>query len=229
MPKKYTHLLFDADGTLFDFEKTEHQAFADTMEKYAIPYSADWLLMYKNINISYWKMLEKGLITKDELLPKRFADFLDKIKRTDLDPRELNRTYLSRLGQYAFLSPGALDVCRILSEKYTLLLVTNGVYSTQVSRFDKTPLKQYFTEMIVSEKIGYTKPDPRYFDYVFDRHSISDKSKAIIIGDSLSADIKGGRDYGIDTCFYNPENLPVEDDVCTFNITKLEQLVERLF
>src|SRR5450830_835144 len=111
------YLLFDADGTLFDFEKTEHQAFQDTMEKFDIPFSLEQFEMYKNINIGYWKQLEKGLITKEALLPKRYRDFLERIGRTDLSPEELNETYLSRLGEYGFLFPQALPLCEQLSKK----------------------------------------------------------------------------------------------------------------
>lgn len=223
--KKYSHILFDADGTLFDFEKTEQQAFRDTMEKYEIPFSEEWLSLYKNINISYWKMLEKGQITKDALLPKRFHDFLERIDRTDLECEDLNRTYLSRLGEYGFLFPQALDLCTTLYGSYKLILVTNGVYSTQTRRFDKSPIKPCFEEMIVSENIGFAKPDPRYFDYVFHRHSIHEKDRVLIVGDSLSADIKGGRDYGIDTCFYNPSRIPVPPDTCTYEIEQLADLM----
>ena len=221
---RYSYLLFDADGTLFDFEKTEHHAFKDTMEKFEIPFSIENLEMYKKINISYWKQLEKGLITKEALLPKRFADFLTQIGRTDLFAVDLNITYGSQLGKYGYLFPQALSLCKELSMQYTLLLVTNGVYSTQIRRFDNSPIKPYFQEMIVSEKIGYTKPDPRYFDYVFEKYSITDKSHVLIIGDSLSADIKGGRDYGIDTCFYNPFQTAIPEGASTYVITQLEEL-----
>lgn len=225
---KYTYLLFDADGTLFDFEKTERHAFIDTMERFGIPFSEENLEMYKNINISYWKMLEKGLITKDALLPQRFKDFSTRIGRIDLSAEELNKTYLSRLGEYAFLLPYALDICEKLSKNYTLILVTNGVYSTQQKRFDSSPVKKYFVEMIVSEKIGYAKPDSRYFDYVFSTHNIFDKSKVLIIGDSLSADIKGGYDYGIDTCYFNPSRLSSQQNICTFEIDNLKELLNLL-
>jgi len=222
---RYQYLLFDADGTLFDFEKTEQQAFMDTMEQYHIPFSAEQFEMYRDINISYWKKLEQGLITKDALLPKRYQDFLERIEREDLDPRDLNRTYLSRLGEYSFLFPQSLPLCRKLSEKYRLLLVTNGVYTTQIKRFDRSSIKPYFQEMIVSEKIGFTKPDSRYFDYVFRKYSIQDKGQTLIIGDSLSADIKGGRDYGMDTCYYNPSKTAVAPGTCTYEISQLEDLL----
>ena len=221
----YRYLLFDADGTLFDFEKTERQAFQDTMEKYGVAFSEENLELYSSINIRYWKKLEKGLITKEVLLPKRYQDFLEQIGRTDLSAEALNSTYLSRLGEYSFLFPQSLPLCQKLSEKYTLLLVTNGVYSTQISRFNRSRIKPYFQEMIVSEKIGYTKPDPRYFDHVFRKYSILDKTHAMIIGDSLSADIKGGREYGIDTCYYNPKKTSVPPGTCTYEISELEELL----
>lgn len=224
----YRYLLFDADGTLFDFEKTEQQAFCDTMQKFGIPFTPEQFEMYRLINIHYWKQLEKGLITKEALLPKRYQDYLERIGRTDLSPESLNETYLSQLGEYAFLFPQALPLCERLCEKYTLLLVTNGVYSTQNKRFNRSAIKPCFLEMIVSEAIGYTKPDPRYFDYIFQKHAIRDKSECLIIGDSLSADIKGGRDYGIDTCFYNPSGTPAPAGTCTYEIRQLTDLIDIL-
>jgi 2-haloacid dehalogenase len=225
---RYRYLLFDADGTLFDFEKTEHQAFQDTMEKFGILYTPDHFELYRNINISYWKQLEQGLITKEALLPRRYQDYLAQIGRPDLPAESLNETYLSRLGEYAFLFPQSLPLCERLSQNHILLLVTNGVYSTQIKRFDRSGIKPFFLEMIVSEKIGFTKPDPRYFDHIFTKHAIYDKSQALIIGDSLSADIKGGRDYGIDTCFYNPSKTPVPEGTCTYEIAHLVDLLEIL-
>jgi YjjG family noncanonical pyrimidine nucleotidase len=225
---KYRYLLFDADGTLFDFEKSEQHAFSDTMEKFGIPYT-DWhYRLYSSINLGYWKMLEKKMTTKEELVIRRYRDYLDRIGRCDLRAQDLNNTYIARLGSYCFLFPQSLPLCRELSKKHTLLLVTNGVYSTQISRFDLSAIKPYFTEMIVSEKIGFTKPDPRYFDYIFEKYSISDKSQALIIGDSLTADIKGGRDYGIDTCFYNPSGAIIPPGTCTYEISQLNDLLRVL-
>ena len=225
---KYRYLLFDADGTLFDFEKSEQQAFSDTMEKFGIPYSAEWYQMYSSINLGYWKMLEKKLTTKEELVIRRYQDYLDRIGRCDLSAADINSTYISRLGSYCFLFPESLPLCRELSGKYTLLLVTNGVYSTQISRFNQSAIKPYFKEMIVSEEIGFTKPDSRYFEYIFQKHAISDKSQALIIGDSLTADIKGGQDYGIDTCFYNPSGAYVPSGTCTYEISQLTDLLKVL-
>lgn len=221
----YRFLLFDADGTLFDFDKTEQHAFRDTMEKFGVPYSAEQFELYRGINLGYWKMLEKGLITKEALLPKRYEDYLERIGRSDLSPEDLNETYLSRLGEYNFLFPQSLALCRKLSGKYILLLVTNGVYESQMKRFERSEIKPYFHEMIVSEKIGFTKPDPRYFDHIFEKYSIQDKAQSMIIGDSLSADIKGGRDYGIDTCYYNPSRMAVPAGTCTYEISRLEDLL----
>lgn len=225
---KYRYLLFDADGTLFDFEKSEQHAFSDTMETFGIPYTEERYRMYSSINLGYWKMLEKKRTTKEELVIRRYQDYLDRIGRHDLCAQDLNNTYIARLGSYCFLFPESLPLCRELSEKYTLLLVTNGVYSTQVSRFNQCAIKPYFKEMIVSEKIGFTKPDHRYFEYIFQKYAISDKAQALIIGDSLTADIKGGRDYGIDTCYYNPSGTSVPPDTCTYEISQLTDLLRVL-
>lgn len=225
---KYQYLLFDADGTLFDFEMSEKIALKETLESAGIRFSQELLETYITINKSYWRKFEQGSISKPDLLRHRFRDLLDSIGRQDLQADELNTGYLDHLGDNGFLFPGAEDLCRNLSREYTLLLVTNGVYKTQLNRFNRSPVKPYFKEMIVSEKVGYAKPDPRYFDYVFQSCSISEKSRALMIGDSLTADIKGGRDYGIDTCFYNPAGNPAEPGLCTYEIRTFSGLYEIL-
>lgn len=199
---KYTTLLFDLDDTLLDFCKAEDNAITLLFEKYGIPVTDENKKLYSDINRAKWTALEKGEITRKELFTTRFADFFA-VLGLAADSKKANEEYISFLGQGHFLIDGALETCRILSLKYSMFIITNGAKKAQEGRLTDSPLMQYFDGVFISEEIGYDKPKKEYFDYVYTHIPEKDKSKTLIIGDSINSDIAGAAGYGIDSCWVN--------------------------
>lgn len=199
---KYTTLLFDLDDTLLDFGKAEDNAIVLLMKKYGIEPSEENKQLYSDLNRAKWTALEKGEITRKELFSTRFADFFRSLG-IDADSTKANEEYISSLGQGHFLLDGALETCRILSQKYSMFIITNGAKKAQEGRLGNSPLMKYFDGVFISEEIGFDKPKKEYFDYVYSHIPEKDKSKTLVIGDSLNSDIAGAVGYGIDSCWVN--------------------------
>jgi YjjG family noncanonical pyrimidine nucleotidase len=223
---KYTTILFDADGTLFDYDKAEETALKNSCLLYGITYSPDRRSIYRGINSRKWAEFDKGVITKQQLQISRFEDFFIEIRIENVDAEEFNTSYLDYLADGSHLLEEAETVCRELSKHKTLVIITNGVERTQLRRINKSAIKPYISDIFVSEKIGFAKPACEYFDYVFERLNIEDKSSVLIIGDSLLSDIKGGLNYGVDTCWYNPNGLTNSTEITpTYEIESLLELM----
>ncbi|MEE1321812.1 MAG: YjjG family noncanonical pyrimidine nucleotidase [Acutalibacteraceae bacterium] len=205
MNNKYTTILFDADNTLLDFDKDEHQALVRTLEDYGVPVTEENISTYVNINKSLWKKIETGEITKPELKRTRFRLFFDAIGfECDEEPLSVNEHYLALLGEGGNTLEGAVELCKELKSKdYDLYIVTNGVAATQAKRLTKAGLLPYFTEVFVSETVGYQKPKKEYFDYVLNTVKEKDKSRILLVGDSLSSDIQGAMNVGLPCCWLN--------------------------
>ncbi|MBQ7004999.1 MAG: YjjG family noncanonical pyrimidine nucleotidase [Clostridia bacterium] len=212
MMKKITTVLFDADNTLLDFLKDEHQALARALETLGVPATDENISIYSRINQGLWKQLEKGEITKPELKRVRFRLFFDAIGFScDKDPLEVNEFYLSLLSEGGNLLEGAIETVRKLrSDGLDLYIVTNGIAATQARRLERSGLTPYISEVFVSETIGYQKPRKEYFDFVLDKIPEKDKEKILLVGDSLTSDIKGAMNADIPCCWLNlaDEELP---------------------
>lgn len=214
MTGKYTTVLFDADNTLLDFDKDEHCALIKTMELYGVPVTEENIKAYVEINQGMWKAIERGELTKPELKRTRFKNFFEAISfRSDTDPFEVNEKYLSLLGEGGNTLEGAVELCRELKEKgYDLYIVTNGVADTQRKRLTKSGLLPLFTDIFVSEAVGHQKPKKEYFDYVLSHIKEKDIDKIILVGDSLTSDIKGAMNVGLKSVWLNlkGQELPEE-------------------
>lgn len=224
---KYEIILFDADNTLFDFDKAAEEALRLTFEEFGLPFTQEWFVRYRKIDESLWLKLEEGKITSEELRWRRFALLLGDLP--EINPVELSDSYLKYLGQGRFLLPGAKEVVEALAKKYVLAVVTNGLEEVQLARFKGSPLEKYINHLIISETAGYNKPHPGIFDYTFKRIQHLEKSNVLMVGDSLTSDIKGGLNYGIDTCWYNPQGTNNESAVMpTYEIRHLCELLDLL-
>ncbi len=200
---RYDVILFDADGTLFDFHRSEYEAIKETFESFGIKADDELIADYSRINDSLWKMLERGEIEKSVLLYRRFELVCEKYS-FDADAKLMAKAYMEALSHKAYLIDGAEALCRDLFGKVRMYIVTNGVDFIQKRRYAKSGIGQYFECAFISGEIGYEKPSVEYFEHVAKNIANFDKSRALIVGDSLTSDIKGGIGYGIDTCWYNP-------------------------
>lgn len=226
--KKYKYLLFDVDGTLLDFNKAEEQALINTFQKYNIVLTEQMNQRYEQINKQLWKDFENGLIDKKTVVYSRFV-LLFKEFNIPVDGIAFEDDYQKALGQGYFVLPHTIEVLSALYQKYPLYVVTNGVSQTQYSRLEGTDIKKYFQNIFVSEDIGHQKPSKEYFDYCFKNIDKIDLSKTLIIGDSLSSDIQGGINAGIDTCWFNPNHLDKPEAMpINYEIHDLRELLQLL-
>ncbi|MCX7711138.1 MAG: YjjG family noncanonical pyrimidine nucleotidase [Clostridia bacterium] len=205
---KYEVILLDADGTLFDFEMAESHALEKLFEYYKFSESYDILTeKYKKINIQLWKDLELGKITSKELKIQRFRRLFSECS-LDADFCEVSSAYVNFLSEGTFLLEGAEELCKYLSGKYRLVIITNGIKEVQYARLENSLINRYIQHLIVSEEANSQKPDKGIFEYTFKKIQHTEKNSTLILGDSLSSDIQGGINFGIDTCWYNPGHDP---------------------
>ena len=203
----YRIALFDADNTLLDFTRAEDEALRACLAARSLPTDKATVARYSAINDSHWKRLERGETTRGRLKVERFADFFGALDY-DGDPVAMARDYEAALGRQAHLLDGSLDLIRSLHGKCRLFIVTNGLAAVQKSRFGACPLAPYFEACFISEEMGCAKPAKQFFDRVAAAIEGFDPADALVIGDSLTSDIQGGINAGLDTCWYNPAAKP---------------------
>ena len=221
---KYKYVLFDADETLLDFPRAEREALTEALTSFGIPCPEDVIELYSGINASLWKMLERREIEKSRLRVLRFEMLRDKLG-FDADPTDVATAYTNSLSKQSFVLDGAIDICKRLSKHTTLYMVTNGLKDVQHGRLGGSGLLPYFEGVFVSEDVGFEKPDARYFEAVAESIPGFNKKDAIIVGDSLSSDIKGGIGFGIDTCWFNPRGKEKPNDMnITYTVKELSEL-----
>ena len=225
---KYSTLLFDSDDTLLDFKAAEAAALEKAMLKNGLPFSKELLALYSAANISFWKAYEKGEIEKNEIYVGRFRLFL-KNADIDFDPQLLSRDYESLLKNECPMIDGAMELCKKLRKHYKMYIVSNGNVHVQLSRLNKSGLDKLFDGVFVSEHVGYSKPHKEFFNHVFNAIGVKDLSRVLIIGDSVSSDIQGGKNAGIDTCLFAPCKLhtDITPTYTVSNHTELEKLLMR--
>ncbi len=220
---KYKIILFDIDDTLLDFSKSEEIAISNLMKYYNIIPTKENCELYHRINIKYWKMFENKQITRNALLVERFKDFFKEFNIED-DFEKTNNLYFDILSQLAYVIEGAEDLLEKLSKNYDLYGVTNGTTRVQKGRLAKTNIHKFLKQIYLSEEIGFQKPDIKYFDFVFEDIKIINKEEVLIIGDSVTSDIQGGINAGIDTVWYNPKEN-VSDIKCTYIVKNYQEIM----
>lgn len=221
----YELILLDADGTLFDYDLAERHALTEAIKEFGIHVDLERMINdYRRINSQLWVDLEQGKISKEKLRTERFL-LLFQAVGIDIDPWEFSECYLKHLGHSCFLIDGAEEICKILSRRSKLYIVTNGIQEVQLTRLADSSIRDYIEGVVISEEVGVSKPDPSIFQCAFEKANHSDKRSAIMVGDSLSADIMGGINFGIDTCWVNLKNEKGRADIKpTFEVNHLREL-----
>ena len=224
----YKYLLWDIDGTVLDFLASEKQAIRALFKKYNLGECTDEMIkMYSTINTKYWQMLERNELTKAEILVGRFREFFSLIGADTSIAESFNKDYQVALGDYIVFVENAEEILRSEKGRYTLAAVTNGTKVAQEKKLRLSGLDKIFDAVFISEDVGIEKPNKEYFDYVFEKLGITNKKEVLIIGDSLTSDIKGGFLYGIDTCWFNPfKKSNTQDFSATYEIDKLSKIEE---
>ncbi len=200
---RYNCLLIDLDNTLLDFDAAQRQALEKLFAAYEIPVTQENIDTYETINKALWAQFDRGQIGKGKLLVRRFAQLLEALGRTG-DAAKMNDDYLTQLAKCGPIIPGADEFLEEMAEVATIAVASNGVYKAQKGRIAASGLEQYFDAVFVSERMGCQKPQRRFFDTALKNLGVSNRQKVLVIGDSLSADIRGGIDSGLDTCWFNP-------------------------
>ena len=209
---KYELVLLDLDRTLVDFDGAQVISLRKTLEEFSLEYSEEVLESYNAINDYYWDMLEEGKVTKPRLEVERFRDFINKYK-WDIDPIQMNARYMAILPENKILYPQAEMVCKQIAEVADIVVATNGSAAGQIKTVENSAIAPFVKAVAVSESAGYPKPDKRFFEYAMKLSSFTDKSKVLMVGDSLSADIAGAIGFGLDSCWYNPAKAPLPKDI----------------
>ena len=205
--QRYQWLLFDADGTLFDFDRSESIALEEAFRLQGVAFDPGYLPTYRRISRALWDAVERGETTPNLLKERRFELLLETIG-VKHSPVAFSTSYIECLAARPELIADAAEVVRALAGKYRLAILTNGLRAVQRPRFARSAIRDYITEIVVSDEIGVSKPAKLYFDVAFTQLGNPAKHEALMIGDGWASDIVGAMNYGLDTCWYNPANKP---------------------
>lgn len=223
-------LLWDVDGTLLDFGKSESYGIRKCFEKFGLGECTDEMLIrYSKINHKYWQMLERGELTKSQVLAGRFQEFfkLENIGFNRID--DFNLEYQYSLGDKVFFCENAFETISSLKGEYKQYAVTNGTYIAQERKLTQSGLINIFDDVFISDKIGFEKPNIEFFNAVQQKIGKFNKNEVMIIGDSLSSDMQGGNNAGILCCWYNPHNAEVKNNIrIDFEIKDISDIIEIL-
>lgn len=220
----------DLDNTVLDFNKSENEALKLALSQMGIFADDSTAALYSEINDSLWKMLEKGKITRNELCVKRFAMLFARIN-CNADPIDANKKYMDFLSRQVFFIDGAEEMLKKLSKKYRLFIASNGNAPVQHGRIERSGIAKYFENIFISQEVGANKPSKEFFELCFGKIKEFDKAQAIILGDSLTSDIAGGKNAGILSCWYNPENLSsgeIKPDFTVKNLSEFERVLDEI-
>ena len=220
-------LFLDLDDTILDFHKAERVAIAKTIREFGVELTEEVLHRYHLINKWHWEQLELGKLSRPQVLENRFSVLFSELGR-EVDAAACARTYGKNLSQGHWFLPGAEEAVEALSKKYRLFLASNGTASVQKGRMTSANLYRFFEKVFVSQEIGHNKPSKEYFDACFAQIPDFDRSKAMIVGDSLTSDIRGGINAGIRTVWVNPGHAEAKDIRPDYEIEALHQLEELL-
>lgn len=202
---RFNTILWDVDQTLLDFKRSEDYALRHTFKQFGRSIDKETVALYSAINDSYWKRLEKGEVTKQQVLMGRFISLFEQLGVKDITPEDFAPVYQTALGSVYYYKDDSFRLCQELSKTYRQYVVTNGVTWTQQNKLHLSGFDKIMNHIFISEVIGFPKPYKEYFDRCFEQIPDFDRERTIIVGDSLTSDMLGGNNAGIACCWYNPE------------------------
>lgn len=222
---KYRWLIFDADNTLFDYDKAEKLALLKTLDTFGVIYDKNSIVeTYHKINHKLWMQFEQGIVkSQDEIKIKRTTRLFE-ILNFSGDVVKFADSYLFNLSQNGHLLANAFEVVEKLSKSHDLMIMTNGMTNVQKPRFAAAPIAQFFQHIIISQEIGHSKPSKEIFRHAFELMKQPSKVEVLMIGDNLGSDIQGGINFGIDTVWFNP-NKKQENHKATYEVRNLLEFV----
>lgn len=227
MIDQYSHFWFDADETLFKFDA--YAGLKHMFQQHGVEFTEAHFEVYQATNKPLWMAYQDGSIDANTLQTTRFKAWADKL---NVEPSTLNEQFLDSMALLCEPLPGALDLITFLKDKQkSLSIITNGFTALQERRLKKTSLWDAFDHIVISEQIGYAKPHIKVFEHTMTKHGLTgqDKSRILMIGDTLSSDILGGNNAGIDTVWLNHHNAKAELNVTpTYEVADLEMLLRKL-
>lgn len=226
---RYHTILWDVDQTLLDFDRSQDYALWFCFQKLNLEINDEIVQIYASINDSYWKRLERGEVTKKELLTGRFDTLFEQLHIDTVTSADIAPMYQKALGSVYFYKDDSLELCKKLQGKVKQYVVTNGVSSTQRNKLRLSGLDQIMDGIFISEEMNYAKPDIRFFERCFKQIPNFQKESTLIVGDSLTSDMKGGNQAGLDCCWYNPaghkneNNLKIDYEIQ--NLWEVEEIL----
>jgi YjjG family noncanonical pyrimidine nucleotidase len=221
---RYPRLLLDADGTLFDYDRAESDALRAAFGGAGYAFEEEWLERYRRINDGLWKEFELGRIDQETIKARRFALLAGEVG-LELDAVAFGRQYLGHLAEGTHLMEGAEEMLRALRGRCKVVVLTNGLQEVQRPRLARSAIGSMVDGVVVSEEVGAAKPDGRIFEIALEKLGNPPKREVLMVGDSLSADVRGGNEFGVDTCWFNPGGRARGEWEPTYEIQQLGELV----
>ena len=221
--KPYDWLLFDLDNTILDFKKSSIHAFGAIMDEDGVEHQKEDYSLFSQINKKVWEEMESGQINHQELKVRRW-DLYAKSKGLKLDSAQANERYFQHIRENSFFVDFAKELLDLTYSRFNMMIITNGLGEVQRPRILNTKLDNYFNHIVISDELGHAKPHAEYFEHCHELIGGWEKKRVLVIGDTPGSDIKGGNDFGYDTCWYNHSNQVSSDIRADYEITHLTEL-----
>ncbi|TDR23466.1 YjjG family noncanonical pyrimidine nucleotidase [Marinicella litoralis] len=221
---KHTKLIFDADNTLFDFDRAEETALVKSLEHFKLPKPEGLIDFYRKMNVGLWQQLDNKTITIAQLKQQRAAQLFEFIGQS-ADPTVFSLHYLDELAKCQFLLDHVEHTLNLLSEHCEMAIITNGLERVQNPRFAASTIKQHFGALVISEALGVAKPDAAIFEHTCDLMQWSDPAAVLMVGDNYRCDIQGAADFGMRTCWYNIRQQAHDYSDHDYEIQRFDELL----
>ena len=224
----YRNILLDLDDTILDFHRAEGEAFRSVMLELGVEPTQELVKLYSRINMSQWKLLELGKLTLAETKVNRYRLLFAECG-IEASPHEATARYEKLLSTAYYTVEGAVELLQSLYGRYRLYIATNGTPGVQRSRIAGAGISKYFDGVFISAELGASKPDRGFFEACFRNIPDFQREETVIVGDSLTSDIRGGKNAGIDTVWYNPRGLENDGDVTPTREARGMDEIEKIF